>query len=111
MSSETYEKGMLRTRRPTDVAFIIGFSVFMIAVIGVGISQGLTADFRKIIAKQDVDGNFCGVSPGYEEYPLVYWTFGLSNKNETQAIFDSAVCVKECPADAFTPVQTPGTTN
>jgi hypothetical protein len=81
MSSDTFEKGMLRTRRPTDIAFIIGFIVFMVVVTGIGISQGFTSDTTKLLARQDADRNFCGVSELVRDYPLVYWTFGLSTNS------------------------------
>ena len=113
MSSDTFSKGMLRDRRPTDIAFIIGFIVFMVLVGGIGIAQGFTSDTRRLLAKQDADRNFCGITQGFEDYPLVYWTFGVLTSqpgidNNTQAVWHSAVCVKECP-DGETDVQSPGT--
>ena len=81
MSSDTFEKGMMRSRRPTDIAFIIGFIVFMVAVAGIGISQAFTSDTRKLLAHQDADRNFCGVTEKVKDYPLVYWSFNLPTRN------------------------------
>ena len=66
MPADTFEGGMLRTRRPTDIAFIIGFVVFMVAVGAVGIVQSFSANPDRLLAHQDADRNFCGVTPKVE---------------------------------------------
>ena len=39
--------------------------------------------------------NFCGLDPGFEDYPMLYLTnLGAETPDK---IFESGVCIKECP--------------
>jgi len=49
----------------------------------------------KLLAPLDGDGNFCGYTAGFEDYPKLYITeFTALNPVD---IFETAVCVKKCP--------------
>lgn len=75
------------------------FVVFIVAMFGISgycLTQG---DIDKLIAPQDADRNFCGFGEA-KGLPNVYWTLSLTQSkwdNSSQAIYHSAVCVKECP--------------
>lgn len=70
----------------------------------------------------DSDGNGCGYTAGFEDYPNLYWPANpaaglkeaIENKDINKAIdlLKSGTCVKECPsADKSTPVQCKPTTS
>ena len=47
-----------------------------------------------VIAPYDADGNFCGKTAGYEDYPYLWY------QNLEYATWSPwAVCVKECPTE------------
>lgn len=51
-------------------------------------------DMPKFMASIDRNDNFCGISPGFEDYPKLYLTALVGSSRD---IFNSGVCVKECP--------------
>lgn len=86
----------------TDCPFLLLF----LALIGsmsyitfLGFQEG---DVAKLIAPLDGDNNFCGISEGLEEFPILYITD--FTQSSVKAIFDSGVCVKECPVLAADPI-------
>ena len=57
----------------------------------------LLLQIQMVNTKVKFIGNFCGYSPGYENYPYLFiWDITLPASNPLQ-IFTSGVCVKSCP--------------
>uniref|UniRef100_A0A7S3N2V9 Choline transporter-like protein n=1 Tax=Strombidium inclinatum TaxID=197538 RepID=A0A7S3N2V9_9SPIT len=59
---------------------------------------GKHGDMEKLLAPLDGDKNFCGYSAGFEKYDKLYIS-DFSNSLDFDAIFDSAICVSECPKE------------
>ena len=102
--------GITRAERGcTDCPFLVVFLAFvgsMGYITMLGFQEG---DIAKLIAPLDGDNNFCGVSEGTEGYDNLYITD--FTQSSVTAIFDSGVCVKECPKtaeDAFECITTAG---
>jgi len=81
-------KGLVRDRGCTDCLCCAIFLAFIVATVGISAMGFKQGDPAKLLTPFDSDGNQCGVSAGYEDYPIKY--------------FDSlpepgAVCVSECP--------------
>lgn len=92
-------EGIERANRGcTDCPCLLVFLAFigsMGYITMLGFNEG---DVAKLIAPLDGDNNFCGVSPDVVGYGNLYITdFTLESVTE---IFDSGVCVKECPKTA-----------
>jgi solute carrier family 44 (choline transporter-like protein), member 2/4/5 len=89
------ENGPLRNRRCTDVLCLIIFAVAAAAGCYVGIYAVANGDPLLIIAPYDADGNFCGKSPGYEDYPYLWF------ENLSYGFWlPWGVCVQSCPTVA-----------
>ena len=89
---EAIKAGPLHNRRCTDIFCLI---VFIVALCGggyVGIYSYENGDPERIMRPMDADGNFCGKSAGYEDYPYLYYT-----DISTPFWIPYGVCVKACP--------------
>jgi len=53
-----------------------------------------------LMAPIDGDGNICGFSPGYENYPDLYIADINAAAAEPASIFKYGVCVSDCPESA-----------
>lgn len=78
----------------TDIPFLIVFWIGMGAMLFLGVDGLMKGNPAKLLAPLDGDDMFCGVSPGYEEYGQLF--IPLKGANLLK-LFESAVCVKECP--------------
>jgi hypothetical protein len=89
-------EGIVRAERGcTDVPFLILFLCFvgsMGYVTFIGFKEG---DLPKLLAPLDGENHFCGVDEGFEEYPFLF--IADFTQTTVNGIFDSGVCVKECP--------------
>lgn len=52
-------------------------------------------EVKKMFAPINANGMFCGIEPLYN-YKFMYFT-ALEESNDLKVIFNSGVCVKECP--------------
>jgi choline transporter-like protein 2/4/5 len=86
------EKGPLRNRRCTDVLCLLIFIVAAAAGVYIGHYAVSNGDPLLVVAPYDADGNFCGKTAGFENYPYLWY------QNLEYATWSPwAVCVKECP--------------
>jgi hypothetical protein len=53
-----------------------------------------------LLAPLDADGKFCGLDPGYESHPYLYFL----DLDPTGDLLSSAVCVSGCPANNTDPI-------
>jgi hypothetical protein len=58
----------------------------------VGFKEG---DINKLVAPLDGEFKFCGIDKGYEEYKFLY--IADFTQETVNGLFDSGVCVKQCP--------------
>jgi hypothetical protein len=66
----------------------------ILGIYGVAQNSGVPA-----IAPYDLEGNQCGISPGYEQHRFLFFT-DMGEGSTMASIWDSAVCVKNCILDA-----------
>jgi hypothetical protein len=88
--------GIVREERGcTDLPCLFVFICFL-GSMGYLTFLGFTeGNVTKLIAPLDGESKFCGITPGYEEYPNLYIAdFTTTSVNK---LFASGVCVKECP--------------
>jgi choline transporter-like protein 2/4/5 len=86
------QQGPLTNRRCTDCLCLIIFLAAIGAGCYVGYFAAVNGDPELLVAPIDSDGNFCGKSVGYENYPLLYY------QNIDQLVwFPFSVCVASCP--------------
>mmetsp|Transcript_16434 Transcript_16434/g.27862 ORF Transcript_16434/g.27862 Transcript_16434/m.27862 type:complete len:178 (+) Transcript_16434:42-575(+) len=90
------DKGLVEDRGCTDFLCLILFAVFCGSMGYLTYYGSKYGDIEKLIAPLDGDKNFCGVGEGFRDYPKLYIT-DMTQSFDFDAIFDSAVCVKECP--------------
>ena len=83
-------------RTCTDILFLIVFWIAMGFMLYLGVDGLMKGDPAKLLAPLDGDNKFCGSSEGYEEYGQLF--IPLKDAN-LAALFNGAVCVKECPKD------------
>ena len=100
------EKGPLTNRRCTDLFCLLIFAAAVAFGVYIGIYAVENGDPASILAPMDADGNLCGKTPGYKDYPYLYF----SNINSPFPL-PFGVCVSECPATAESPVNCVKTTN
>lgn len=62
----------------------------VLGIYGVAQNSGLPA-----IAPYDLQGNQCGISPGYEQHRFLFFT-DMGEETIKESIWDSAVCVTNC---------------
>jgi len=93
---EELENGPMEKRHCTDILCCLLFICFMGGMIGVAaysISQG---NPNLIGRGYDSDGFMCGVDPGYEAYPYLYFA------TPTTGYLTQTVCLSSCPTDPST---------
>lgn len=86
------EKGPLGNRRCTDLLCLL---IFLAATAGMGYIGLYAIEYgnpERIMTPYDATGAFCGVSPGYEAYPYLWF----QNLDSDMWIAYS-VCVSACP--------------
>lgn len=86
------ENGPLTDRRCTDILCIFIFLGFVAAATFVGIYAVENGDPMRIMTPYDVNGNFCGKTVGFTDYPYLWY-----QNIDTPFWLAYAVCVKECP--------------
>jgi hypothetical protein len=62
----------------------------VLGIYGVAQNSGVPA-----IAPYDLQGNQCGISPGYEQHRFLFFT-DMGEETIKESIWDSAVCVTNC---------------
>jgi hypothetical protein len=67
------ESGPLGNRRCTDILCLLIFFVACGGIGFIGYYAFNNGDPDLILAPMDADGNFCGKTPGYENYPYLYY--------------------------------------
>ena len=82
-------------RKCTDLFFLIIFICMCISLVLLSKYGYENGNIAKLTAPLDGDLNFCGITPGYEEYSKLYIT--NFDGIDVFKIFKSAVCVKKCP--------------
>lgn len=83
------------------LALFLVFLGTMMAATLYGFKKG---DPDRYMASLDRHDNFCGFTPGFEEYPKLFLT---SLSGNTRAIFNSGVCVKKCPTGPSDKIECP----
>ena len=84
--------GPVEKRHCTDLLCCIIFSTFLMGLLGITI-WGLKTGNPELIGRgYDADGNICGYSEGYENYPLLYLAQPFKDT------LNKSLCVSECPA-------------
>ena len=95
--------GPFSERRCTDIFCCMLFTAFLVgmgACTGYGYTHG---NPDKLLSPIGGDGNICGVTPGFEEYPYLF--IADINAALTGNIFKYGVCVKKCPQTAAEAIQ------
>ena len=82
------ETGPMANRRCTDILCLFIFLGFVATSVYVGIYSVANGDTNIITTPYDSNGKFCGKSPGYEEYPYLWYS-----NIESNIWFAYAVCV------------------
>ena len=87
-----------KNRRCTDFCCLVTF-VACVVTMGYltyyGIAHG---QIKKMIAPINANGIFCGIG-ATEDYPRIYFTAQAKKDADLEAIFNSGVCVKDCPTE------------
>jgi len=86
--------GPVKERRVTDLLCLVVFLAFLGAMMACTLYGFKKGDVQRYISPLDRDGKFCGNDKEFISYPKLYLT-ELSGTATT--IFNSGVCVKECP--------------
>jgi len=90
------ETGLVEDRHCTDILCLGVFFAFVIAMIVAVVYCLAHGNIGKALAPYDKDGNICGYTKGYEDYPVIYFEHPSGDPEE---IFDSGLCSKECPKE------------
>lgn len=91
IATSIHQYGPIKDRKCTDILCLIIFLLFTGFAGYIGYYAYENGDPDLIFAPMDAQGNFCGITPGYEEYPFVYYT-------DISSFWPPyAVCVTECP--------------
>ena len=87
--------------------------IFLVAITGFFAASAygyVKGDPAKLLLGWDSDGNGCGYTTGYEDYPYLYWPAnpaadlvgkindGDYSFSEALDLLKSGTCVKECPS-------------
>ena len=94
------------TRRCTDVLYLL---IFLVLTVGAGVLiyyAIMNSNPNLLKHGMDADGNFCGFTPGYKNYPYAYY----ANIN-TSNWFPYATCVTSCPTESQQTVSCTGNGN
>ena len=90
------------TRKCRDCICCIIFLILFAACVFVGYIGFWKGNPTALLYTYDEDGNACGHSPGYEDYPYLYFysvISGATHLNTDDAL--KGICVKECPNQKF----------
>lgn len=93
-------QGPFSERKCTDLACCLFFTVFLGGMATLTVYGYINGDVNKLMSPIDSDGNICGVTPGYTDYPYLFIADISQAASPTTNIFDYGVCVKECPSTA-----------
>jgi hypothetical protein len=85
-------QGPLTNRRCTDLLCLIIFIAAIVAGGYVGYFSAVNGNPELLVAPLDADGNFCGKSVGYENFPYLYYS-----KIDTLYWGPYSVCADKCP--------------
>jgi len=83
------KNGPFVDRECTDHKYLFIFIFFMLTIFIISLNGFMTGDPGLIGVPHDNQGNFCGISPNYEDFKLIFYP----EKNNPN-IF---VCVEKCP--------------
>ena len=83
-------------RKCTDVCYTLIFCLFTAIAVLLVIAVMSKAQTNYIKYGMDSEGNFCGLSAGYQNYPYVFY-----NNIEGTNWFPYAVCIASCPGQGF----------
>lgn len=81
----------------TNVFCLLIYFATLIGMVVLAVYGIKNGQVNKMIAPIDTDDHFCGTTTGYEDYPKMYFTKLDTPSINIWGIFDSGVCVKECP--------------
>jgi hypothetical protein len=93
-------KGPKQPRTFTDILCTITFLAFWVLGVIIAAQGFIHGDLSNIAQPYDSDGNQCGKSKSFEDFPFLYFNKPFS----TNAISET-ICVKECPAKTGANVQ------
>lgn len=79
-------------RKPTNCIFLFLFLAFLIAMVVCSVIGFVKGDPRALVAGVDTEGRICGVSPGVEDFPNIYYFMAPGRR-----LAAGATCVKKCP--------------
>ena len=88
------------SRKCRDCCCCLLFIVFVLACVFVGYLGFTKGDPQALLYTYDEDGNACGRTKGYEDYPYLYFysvITGATTLNGGTAT--NGICVKECPKE------------
>ena len=88
------------SRKCRDCCCCLLFIVFFLACVVVGYFGFTKGDPQALLYTYDEDGNACGRTKGYEDYPYLYFysvISGATSLSTEQAT--KGICVKECPKE------------
>jgi choline transporter-like protein 2/4/5 len=98
------DNGPMQDRGCTDIICCILFVAFLIAFIVIfiyGVSQGQPA---RLLTPFDENSNGCGYSPGFEDFPAIYFyyfsdssSFSASTSFSLSKVYTQTFCLKRCP--------------
>ena len=89
-------------RKCRDIFCFIFFLVFLVACIVIAVLGFVKGHPSYLLYAYDEDGNACGHSDGYEDYPYLYFYSVLTNvKNLNKGSVINGICVKECPKKSY----------
>jgi hypothetical protein len=91
------ENGLVEERACTDILCLGVFFAFVIGMIAAVIYCISHGNIGKALAPYDKNGNICGYSEGYENYPVLYFQDVTGTPED---IFASGLCSKACPKKA-----------
>ena len=92
--------GPFSERRCTDIFCCLIFTLFL---VGMGFVSGYGFMYGhpdKLLSPIGGDGNICGVSPGFEEYPYLFIADINEALKDSTTMFMFGTCVKACPKTA-----------
>jgi len=92
----------IENRSCTDILMLILFCAMIVSMGYFTVMGNKYGNPEKLMAPLDGNNNFCGHTEGFEDYKKLYITSMKSINIKT--IFNSGVCVKECPVKGATSI-------
>jgi len=88
------------SRKCRDCICCIIFIVFVLACVFVGYLGFTKGNPKALLYVYDEDGNACGHSKGYEDYPYLYFYSIITGATTLNGgTLTNGICVKECPKE------------